>query len=73
MALAAAAAQDSVEIRARQIAAGDKGLVSLWNLVPVATQQEARQKAVVELECEQLTTVYQVLQAFPQVLTSTAL
>jgi hypothetical protein len=71
-ALAAVADQDSVEIRAQQRTAGDKGLVSMWNLVPIARKQEARQKAADELSCERLTTIYQVLRAFPQVLCSHA-
>jgi hypothetical protein len=72
-ALAAVAVNhDSVEIRARQRTAGDKGLVSVWNLIPTARKQEARQQAADELNCERLTTIYQVLRAFPQVLCSHA-
>jgi hypothetical protein len=70
VALAAMADQNSVEIRVRQLTAGDKGLVSVWNLVPIVRKQEARQQAADELNCERLATIYQVLRSFPQVLCS---
>jgi len=52
--------------RARQACAGEKGLVTLWNLV--RAKQELIEKANEQLECEQLTTLYHILQAYPQAL-----
>lgn len=48
----------SVDIRARQRTAGDKGLMSMCNLVPLASKQDARQKAADELNSERQTIIY---------------
>jgi hypothetical protein len=61
-ATAACVDHESVEIRARQ------GTASTWDLVPMAKKQETREQVAEELDTERLTTIYQVLRAFPQVL-----
>jgi hypothetical protein len=54
--------QESVEIRARQQS------TSAWNVMSMARKKEALLSAAEELNTERLTTIYQVLRAFPQVL-----
>ena len=61
----------AIEIRARQRSAGDKGLVSLWYIMPLASRKEAIERAAQELDCERLTSIYLALKAFPRVLPST--
>jgi hypothetical protein len=51
-----------VEIRARQLS------TCSWDLMPQVRKQEALLSAAETLNCDRLTTIYQVLRAFPQVL-----
>ena len=59
---------EAIAIRARQTSAGEKGLVSLWYIMPMASRQEALQRAAREMECEQVTSIFLALQAYPQAL-----
>jgi len=63
---------NAIEIRARQNSAGEKGLVSLWYIMPASSRQEALQRAARELECEELESIYLALRAFPRALGNTA-
>ncbi|KAL7581557.1 hypothetical protein ACA910_022120 [Epithemia clementina (nom. ined.)] len=62
--------QEAIEIRARQRSAGEKGLVSLWYIMPMASRREAVHRAAKELDCEHLTSIYLALKAFPRALPS---
>lgn len=60
--------QEVILVRARQICAGEKGLSAMWQLVPPERRQRAIQAAEHELDCEHLTTIFELLRAYPRAL-----
>ena len=55
-----------VQFRARQTSAGSKGLVSLWYIMPLSSRQEAIQEASLELESEDIESIFLALRACPR-------
>lgn len=60
---------DDVLIHARIRSAGSMGLVTSWNLLQRSKRQEALEQAKRELDCQHMTTIYEILHKYPQVCT----